>query len=104
MSTNVKLQYSASSRTYTMTVPAAIVKAKGWNGTYKAPEELRAKKPDLPPDTEGTVLCIEDDPDTGGFRVFADGQDKRKKRAAPRRKDAAEPAAAQPPAEPSSAT
>lgn len=97
MSTTVRLQFSASSRTFTMTVPAAIVKAKGWQGTYRAPAELRAKKPDLPPDTEGTVLCIEDDPETGGFRVYAEGQDKRKKRAAPRRK---EPQAQAPDAQP----
>lgn len=81
MSNVVVLQFSASSRTFTMTVPAAVVRSKGWQGTFSAPPEVRAKRADLPPDTEGTRLCIEDDPETGGFRVYAEGQDKRKGRA-----------------------
>lgn len=82
MATNVKLQYSSSSRSFTITIPVAVVKTKGWQGTYRAPPRLRAKKPDLPPDTDGTVLCIEDDPETGGIRLYPQDRDQRATRAA----------------------
>ncbi|HVL49545.1 MAG TPA: hypothetical protein VM889_13395 [Candidatus Thermoplasmatota archaeon] len=58
------MQYNRGARSYSVSIPKVIVELKGWRGSFHPPPEVRAAEPD------GTLFLIEDDPETGGIKLY----------------------------------